>query len=135
MRTLNKLILTGALLALAGCAALNPFSPAKTLEQKSYALYGTFVVFEQQGAKVIQSPEVPNSVKRAIQQADATAKPAIDQLLVAANSLLTVKRELAAGTTDKEKINIAATNLKKWYDDSAPKVRCLIVVVQEKGPC
>jgi hypothetical protein len=122
-------------LALGACASLNPFSAAKTTEQKSYALYGTFVIFEQQGAKLIQSPEIPNSVKRAIQQADAVAKPSIDQLKVAADSLLSIKLQLQAGTSDKEKLTIAATNLKKWYDDAVPKVRCLVIVVQEKGPC
>lgn len=133
MKALNKGLLVAALLLASGCA-LNPFSSAKTLEQKSYALYGSFVIFEEQAAELIQSPSVPNSVKAKIKAADAVAKPAADQLKVAADSLIAAKRELDAGATTKDKVKIAAANLSTWYYDAAPKIKCLINVVEDK-PC
>lgn len=134
MKNSSKLFVVVAALLVAGCAALNPFSAANTLEQKSYALYGSFVIFEEQAAKIIQSPEVRASLKRDIQQADAVAKPAADQLKVAADSLIAAKRQLDAGATDKAKVRIAADNLSDWYRDAKPKIECFINIIEEK-PC
>lgn len=116
--------------ALSACATINPISSAKTVEQKVYATYGSFVVFEQQAAALMQSPDVPIEVKRAIQQADAIAKPAADQLFDATVALIKVKAELAAGTTTDEKVLIATNNLLRWYADAAPKIQALVGAVE-----
>lgn len=134
MSTLSKIVLLGAAALITGCGSLNPLASARTLEQKSYAAYGSFVIFEEQGAKLIQSAEVPNGVKRAIQDADRRAKPAADSLKAAADSVIAAKRQVEAGTSDKEKLRIAASNLSKWYADAAPKIKCLISAVEGK-PC
>jgi hypothetical protein len=125
VKTLSKVAIVFTALLVGACASL---------ERKSYALYGSFVIFEEQGAKLIQSPEVPNSVKLKIQEADKVAKPAADGLKSAADSVITAKRQLAAGTTDKEKVRIAVANLSSWYYDVKPKIECLIRAVEEK-PC
>lgn len=134
MFTPRNIALLCAAVLVTACGSLNPFSAARTLEQRAYAAYGSFVVFEEQGAKLIQSPEVPASVKRSIQQADRVAKPAADQLKAAADSLLTAKRQLEYGVTTEDKVRIAAESLATWYADAAPKIRCLIAAVEEK-PC
>lgn len=135
MRTRNRILVGALLLSLSACASINPFSPAKSLEQKSYALYGSFVIFEEQGAKLMSAPEVPNGAKRCIQRLDAVAKPAVDKLKIAADSLITVKRALDAGTGDKAKVEIAVKNLSTWYYDATPKVKALISAVSEKTSC
>jgi len=132
MKALSKVLLVAAALAVSACA-LNPFATARTLEQKSYALYGSFVIFEEQGAKMMLSTEVPNSVKFRLQQADSAAKPAVDALKDAADSVIAAKRQLAEGATDKEKVSIAVANLSQWYYDAKPKVECLIRTVEGKS--
>lgn len=122
---MKKAFVLIALLTLAACAS-NPFSVAKSTEQKAYATYGTFVVMEQQGAALIGDATVPAAVKRAIQRADAKAKPTADQLVVAVNQYLAIQRELAA-SPDKKKA--AADNLAKWYTQAKPTVECLVKVV------
>lgn len=134
MNTLSKVFVLGAALALGACANLNPFSAANSLEQKSYALYGSFVVFEEVGAKLILSPEVPNSVKRAIQQADAAAKPVVDELKNTADAYISIKLEVEAGSGSKEQLAVVANSLSRWYSEAQPKVRCLIKAVEGK-PC
>lgn len=115
---------------LGACASLNPVSKANTTEQKAYALYGTFVVFEEQAAKLVSSSEVPENVKQALRDADKTAKPAADALLDGVQQVLTVKRELAAGTSTNEKLTIAVANLATWYASAKPKVESLVNVVK-----
>ena len=65
----------------AGCA-INPLQPinvAKTTEQRAYAAYGLFTIAEVRGANLIASPDVPDSIKKAIKSVDATAKPIADE--------------------------------------------------------
>ena len=125
----TALVLT-VLATLGACASLNPVSKADTAEQKAYALYGTFVVFEEQAAKLVSSSEVPENVKQALRDADKAAKPAADSLLDGVQQVLTVKRELAAGTTTNEKLSIAVANLAGWYASAKPKVESLVSAVK-----
>lgn len=122
---MKKAFVLLAVLTLAACAS-NPFSVAKTTEQKAYASYGTFVVMEQQGAKLIEDATVPVAVKRAIQRADAKAKPAADQLKLAVDQYLSIQRDLSASPDKKQE---AAANLSKWYTNAKPTVECLLKVV------
>ena len=50
----------------------------------------------------------------------------------AAQSVVEAKRLLDAGTSDKEKVEIAISNLSKWYFDAKPKVEALVLAVKEK---
>jgi hypothetical protein len=117
-------LLLGAVLLLAACAS-NPFSSAKTIEQKAFASYGTFVVAEEVGARVMGDTGVPASVKRAIQRADAKAKPTADQLKKTLDEYISIRDDLKA-SPDKKKA--AAANLAKWYTDAKPVVDCLLKV-------
>ena len=123
-------ILAFALLMLSACAGLNPVSKAETSEQRAYALYGTFVVFEEQAVKLVASPEVPESVKRSLREADAVAKPAMDSVLEGVNQIFEIRRQLSIGTSTEEKLTIAVTNLDMWYAGAKPKVEALIRLVK-----
>ena len=114
----------------AGCVTLNPISSAKTLEQKVFATYGSFVVFEEQAAKLAAAPDLPLGVRAALSKADAAAKPAADQLLAAALTVIEIKTELAAGTSTEERLAVAVANLERWYREAAPLVNNLIVAVE-----
>lgn len=114
-----------------GCASINPITSAKTLEQKVYATYGSFIVFEVQASQLVSSPDVPPEVKDLIKQADAIAKPAADAMFDAAVELIKIKADLAAGQTTDEKVLIATQNLNRWYLEAEPKITQLITTIRE----
>lgn len=118
-------------LSAVGCASINPVASAKTLEQKVYATYGSFVVFEVQAAEVIKSPDVPPEVKALIRQADAAAKPAADAMFDAAVELIKIKSDLEAGQSTEERVLIATQNLNKWYLEAEPRITALVTAVKE----
>lgn len=108
----------------------NPLKAAETAEQKAFALYGTFEVAETLAAKLVLAPEVPANVKQALRKADREAKPAADALLAAAEEVILIKRQLAAGETSEQKLQIASSNLLMWYTTARPKILHLIQVVE-----
>lgn len=130
MRTLSKVLAALVLVSLVGCAAINPIKHANSLEQKSYALYGTFVVFEEQAGKLMVDGRTPDAVKLQIQNMDKYAKPVVDSMLEAANIMVDVRAEIKAGATDSQKLKIAAMNLSNWYYDAKPRVEALVKAVQ-----
>ena len=130
MRMLRTFVALAVLSTMAACASLNPVSKTETTEQKAYALYGTFVIFEEQAAKLVQSPEVPANVKQALRDADKAAKPAADAVLDGVQTVLTVRRQLLAGETTEERLAIAVSNLNLWYSTARPKVEQLVKVVK-----
>lgn len=124
-------VFTCFMLATVGCASISPIPIAKTLEQKVYATYGSFVVFEVQAAELIKSPDVPPEVKTLIRQADAVAKPAADSMFDAAVELIKIKGELEAGQTTEERVLIATQNLNRWYLEAEPKITALVTAIKE----
>lgn len=68
---------------LGGCGTVqevNAVATASTLEQRAFALYGTFVVLEEQAAVLVRDRSIPKDVRKAIQRADKIAKPLADRL-------------------------------------------------------
>lgn len=124
-----QLLLIGLLIQ--GCTT-SPLTAGKTLDQKAYALYGTFVVFEEQAASLIKLSTTPDSVKEAIRKADRTAKPVADELSRAVRQYLIIQRELSAGTTTNDKLVIATANLEKWVRDATPLIESLVKAVGGK---
>ena len=88
------------------------------------------MIFEEQAAKLVQSPEVPANVKQALRDADKAAKPAADAVLDGVQTVLTVRRQLLAGETTEERLAIAVSNLNLWYSTARPKVEQLVKVVK-----
>lgn len=76
------LLLVGLTWLLYGCAS-NPVALAQTPLQKAYALYGEFVIVEEQAAALKSAGTLTGKTLLAIQQADARVKPVADSLLVA----------------------------------------------------
>ena len=127
------------LLALCGCAS-NPFKAAQNLDQRAFAGYGTFVVFEEQAAAVVQDPSIPANVKQALKAADARAKPAADALLASVKEYESISAALAAcpktddpatcKTTTAQKLVIATADLNKWVADSTVQINALVSAVK-----
>lgn len=114
--------------SLPGCSA-NPVAVAETPAQKGYALYGSFVIFEEQAVKVASDPMLPDNIRQAIIRADEAAKPAADKLQEALAQFESIRLELAAGTSTEEQLAIAAANLNRWVTEAAPLINSLIAAV------
>lgn len=118
-----------ALVVIASCA-YNPVKDAQTPEQKAYALYGEFVVFEEAGAKLMQSTDVPVNVKAVIRDADSKAKPLADKLLDASLEVLKVRAAVKAGADTPARLQIVEDNLAQWYASAAPRITDLVHAVK-----
>jgi len=130
--TYLRAIVLAVALALAGCSTADPLKTAQTLEQKAFALYGTFVVYEEAGAEMILDPAVPDSVKVVIQQADSVAKPAADILVTVARETSVARAELALipSETFRDKLVAAIAALQRAYWSAKPKIDALSLAVE-----
>ena len=117
--------------ALAGCAVTpkDVVDAAQTPEQTAFALYGTFVVYEEQAAALVEDPRTPLEVRAKIKTADAIAKPLADNLLEAAMVYVDVKAKFEAAETTVDKLNVAAQNLNYWVGRAAPAIKALVATV------
>jgi hypothetical protein len=118
------------MLALQACAASNPIAKAETTEQRAFATYGTFVIIEEQAAKLVSSGTIPDSAIRAIGRADAQAKPVADSLLDATLEFTVIKAEYEAGGTGEEKFVRAMNELNAWVERARPLIANLISAVR-----
>ncbi len=117
-----------ALLFMQGCATITaPYRAAETAEQKAFALYGTFVVFEERGAAVINDQRIDIDIRRAIQRADLAAKPVADSTIEAALEVQRIREQL---DTDEDKLVTVTRNLEGWVDRFEPLVTNLITAVR-----
>ena len=99
----GPLFLVWAML-LAACGTLNPVSVAQTTEQKVWALYGQFVVYEEQAAALVRSPSVSPETKARIKAADQVAHPLAEALFTSAQAVIETKRLVAAGDMPAEEL-------------------------------
>lgn len=121
-----------SILMLPGCASIGaPVKAAETVEQKAFAIYGIFVVFEETGADLIEDPGIPINIKRSIQRADADAKPVIDNLLDVALEAQKIRLQVEAGTNTVERLDIVTANLNQWIARASPLVAKLVASVRE----
>lgn len=116
-------------LSLQSCAS-SPIAKAETLEQKAFATYGTFVVFEEQAAKLVQSGELTNSAIRAIGRADERAKPVMDSLITVTLEFAQIKAEYEAGGTGEDRFVAAMNELNGWVSRAIPLLDDLVDAVR-----
>lgn len=113
-------------IALAGCQSANPMAAANTNEQRAYAAYGTFVIFQEKAADLAEDSAIPRGVKLRIIQAEERAKPAADSLLDAYTEFLVIRAQFDAGQTTEEKVLIASNNLNDWVTRLLPLINELV---------
>lgn len=114
----------------AGCG-LSPLKQAETPEQKAYALYGTYVIFQEKAAELVQDSTTPDNVKQALREADRVAYPVAESLVEAVLEVEAIRQQVASGVTSEERLTIAISNLSNIYFSAAPKL--LEVVSAVKG--
>ena len=114
------------LVGLQGCASTNPIAAAETAEQRAYAAYGTFVIFQEKAVDLVGEESISDDVKLRIIAAEEQAKPVADGLLEAYVEFLAIKAEFNAGDTSEERLVAAANSLNDWVTRLAPMVNELI---------
>lgn len=97
-----------------GCESINPVGKAETLEQRAFAVYGTYVIFAEQAADLAENDALPRSVRLALVTAEERASPVINSLLNAVQDL----QALNSSTT--------RTSLDSWVDRALPLVNDLV---------
>ncbi len=118
------------LVGLQGCASTNPLAAAETSEQRAYAAYGTFVIFQEKAVDLVGEESIPSDVRLRIIAAEDRAKPVADNLLDAYVEFLVVKAEFNAGNTSQDRLVVAANSLDDWVTRLAPMVNELIRTLQ-----
>lgn len=118
------------LIGLQGCAASNPLAQAETVEQKAYAAYGTFVIAEEQAAKLVSSGQLNNSQIIAIGKADERAKAVVDDLLEAVLEFEAIKAEFEEFGSGEQRYINAMNNLNNWTGRLVPLINNLLAAVR-----
>lgn len=122
-----------AVLSFAGCKTMSdPVAAAQTTEQQAYALYGTFVIYEEVGASIAVDPATPDALRSLIKRVDAVAKPAADAMLGGARDFVKAKALVDQGQSTEEKVTITSANLVNWVADAKPKILALQCAVNPK---
>lgn len=128
LQRLSIPLIVPLLLILAACTS-NPFKTAETGEQKSDALYGSYVIAKEQGATLLGNPSITDSAKRPLAELMVASKPVADSLQNALIEYSTVRSQLAAGTTSEERLLIAQQNVDEWTAKASPLINQLIEAV------
>lgn len=130
-----------AVIVLQACTA-NPVREAETFEQKAFALYGTYVIFQGKASELVQDSAVPDNVKRVLRDADAAAYPVAESLVEAATTVGDIREALnqcpnlpepspLCVPTNEQRLVNAVNNLSTIYFQAQPVL--LRVVAAVKG--
>ena len=130
VRQIQTFYLLAIIFALQACAGSNPIAKAETTEQRAFATYGTFVIIEEQAAKLVSSGQISDSAVRAIARADAQVKSVADSLLDATLEFTVIRAEFNAGGPGEEQFVRAMNELNSWVERARPLIANLISAVQ-----
>lgn len=120
-----------ASVTLMGCVA-SPFKAAVNNEQRAYALYGEFVIAEQQAAKL--RAQISPTEFVTVQKADAAAKPIADSLLQAVEDFDQISAQVKAGTSTQDKLAIASADLQSWVAKAQTDITQLVNALKDARP-
>lgn len=115
-----------SVVALSGCAAVqtaNAVVAAETLEQRAYALYGTFVALEEAAVPLVRDKSIPKAVRKAIQRADARAKPLADRLRSLAVQLTAARHAYLTSDGDGGKVLALTQSIGAVMAELEPAIR------------
>jgi hypothetical protein len=118
------------LIGLQGCASSNPLAQAETVEQKAYAAYGSFVIAEEQAAKLVSSGQLNNSQIIAIGRADERAKAVVDDLIAAVLEFEEIQEEFRKFGTGEQRYINAMNSLNNWTERLVPLINNLLSAVR-----
>ena len=113
--------------ALAGCKAANPIAAAETPEQRAYAAYGTFVIFQEKAADIVEDQTLSRNIRLSVAQAEQRARPVAESLIATYVEFIEVKAEFDAGDpTAEARLVQVSTSLNDWVNRLAPLINELV---------
>jgi hypothetical protein len=120
-----------AVATLPGCATVNAYDQAESVQQRAFALYGTFAVIEERAADMIEDRRIPKTVRQRLQQLDKLTKPAADVMYNLAIQLDSARRtaNLMDGATP-DKITALTLQLSQAIATLAPRVTAMVNAVE-----
>ena len=121
-------------LFLAGCAATGfktPIEQAQSVEQKAYAIYGTYVATQERAASVVRSGRLKRIYILRIKQADKLAKPAADAVLELTTDVIATRKLLKTDKSKTAKLEILVDSLNNAITDMKPKLTALVKAVEQ----
>ena len=122
-------VILSTLVTLGGCETLTPTREAESIEQRAFALYGTFVIYQEAAARSMSDPQIPDSVKREAQQIDARAAPIASSLAESTATLSRLRREFEEGAASEGELLTAIRSVERWTQELAPLIARLISTV------
>lgn len=142
IKSVRRLMVIAAAAAFAACTS-NPVKQAETFEQKAFALYGTYVIFQGKAAELVQDPASPDRVKQSLRDADKVAYPVAESLVEAAVAASDIRDTIDTCKTSKEpeanpacapdneqRLTNAITNLSTIYFRAQPVILNLVATVK-----
>jgi hypothetical protein len=118
-----------ALYQLTGCQS-NPLTVAQDPLQKAYALYGEFVIVEEQAAALRANGTLAGTSLATVQRLDAKAKPSADALLKAVLDYESIAAQVKTGTSSADKLNLAKANVQSWVNTATNDITALVNAVK-----
>lgn len=140
MKAFRMILATVAMVIFAACKT-TPISQAETFEQKAFALYGTYVIFQGKAAELVVDPTVPEQVKTALRDADKVSYPVAEQLVDAATEIGDIRAILeqcstaqepdpSCVPTNEQRLENAVVNLSSIYFSAQPILLDLVAAVK-----
>lgn len=127
---------------LVGCPT-NPIRQAESFEQKAFALYGTYVIFQGKAAELVQDAATPERVKQGLRDADKVAYPVAESLVDAATTVGDIRDIIgmcktleapeanpACATSNEQRLANAINNLSTIYFRAQPIILNLVATVK-----
>lgn len=134
------LVITMAVLA--ACTA-NPIKQAETFEQKAYALYGTYAIFQGKAAELVNDATVSERVRQGLRDVDRETYPVAESLVDAATTVSDIRdiidmcEELEAPESNpvcmpsnERRLSNAISNLSTIYFKAQPAILNLVATVK-----
>jgi len=119
-----------SVLVLQACSILDPMRAAETTEQRAFAAYGTYVIFVERAAELMDSPALSDDNKLRIIAAVETSTTVTGELFNAMSEYEAAKALLDQGQTTEERVLIASQNLNSWVEKAMPLIQNLISAIQ-----
>lgn len=138
-------LVTIAIIALVGACMGNPIRTAQTVDQRSYATYGEYVIVKEQAAEFICGPAIPGNVcpgnpavndraREAVRAAQRTTSPIATSLFAAAQQFTAIYAEVTACNasedpavkatqtcmTAQQRLQVVNDNLLRWLNQLLP---------------
>lgn len=129
---MKRMFMTPLLLAVAlvaACGSLNPFQAAEGLDEKAYAVLGTYAIVQKQALRVVEDETLSPTIRRTAAEADAKAMPILKGLDQALDLYLDAKEALAGGRGSEERLRIVTTELLGWLERGREAVKSIQGVV------